>query len=125
MKQNWTTNLNICTCLYIITCRVKESLGPLRGGISGSLRFGDPVGVAVAERDRPGPIAPIAVPGVLWWWCSPDEPICAEEITPALRLGMKQKYCISRNNDECLLFYLDLAFLSSQTIHNLTANNFL
>ena len=81
--------------------------------------------MAVAERDRPGPIAPIAVPGVLWWWCSPDEPICAEEITPALSLGMKQKYCISRNNDECLLFYLDLAFLSSHTIHILTTNNFL
>ena len=79
----WKTSL-------IVTCRVKESLGPLLGGISGSLRFGDPVGVAVAERDRPGPIAPIA-PGVLWWWCSPDEPICAEEITPALSIGMKQK----------------------------------
>ena len=88
MKQNLTTNPNIYTFLYIVTCRVKESLGPLRGGISGSLRFGDPVGVAVAERDRPGPIAPIA-PGVLWWWCSPDEPICADEITPALSFGMK------------------------------------
>ena len=90
-KENFTTNLNIYTFLYIVTCRVKESLGPLRGGISGSLRFGDPVGVAVAERDRPGRWwdAPIAVPGVLWWWCRPDEPIWAEEITPVLSLGIK------------------------------------
>ena len=79
--------------------------------------------MAVAERDRPGPMAPIA-PGVLWWWCSPDEPICAEEITPALSLGRKQKYCISLNNDECFPFYLDLAFLYSQKIHILTINNF-
>ena len=43
----------------VLTCRENESLGPLRGGICGSLRFGEPVGVAVAERDNPGPIAPI------------------------------------------------------------------
>ena len=42
-----------------ITCRENESLGPLLGGICGSLRFGEPVGVAVAERDNPWPIAPI------------------------------------------------------------------
>jgi len=56
-----------------LTCREKESLGPLLGGICGSLRFGEPVGVAVAERDKPGPIAQIgpAVP----WWCSADVPI--------------------------------------------------
>ena len=57
----------------LLTCREKESLGPLLGGICGSLRFGEPVGVAVAERDKPGPIALIgqAVP----WWCSVDVPI--------------------------------------------------
>ena len=35
-----------------------ESLGPLLGGICGSLRLGDPVGVAVAEWEMPGIIAP-------------------------------------------------------------------
>ena len=57
------------------TWRENESLGPLpRGGICGSLRFGEPVGVAVAERDNPGPIAPID-PGFPWW-CNEDVPIC-------------------------------------------------
>ena len=42
-----------CILKIHITCRENESLGPLLGGICGSLRFGEPVGVAVAERDNP------------------------------------------------------------------------